>query len=1160
MYKLRASARPAAAFLLAAAPARSRRRPAAAFLLAAALLAAGAVAQPGEGPQHSRLASWPSLPALPAPPGLLPWLRSVLGRGPAATAPPASAAAAPAGAGSGGGDASTAQSFEPLSGDDISAIQRMLETSGPQPAGAFRFVRSAGSPLPQLLALDPGAAPPGAAPAAPGAGGGAVRQGPTALAWLVGSYNVGGGALVELQDAVRQAVQGSVATAAGVPEDQVLTVAVANVSLALQFRGVAWPGALDASASPESHPGLAAVRTALTQLIGIDAAHVLVGFAPPSDGGAPGGGGGGARRLLQAAAAAPPVVVHVRFYNLDPSSTTALLSLLGQRCGAAAADGAAPALRAGAEVAPLCEAVFAAALAREGVPVSFDALSVAPAAPPETAVWLSVAVGLSPGEADAAGSVARAGAWLSGSAVLDILRGYNITVTARPLESYVVTETGALAPSGLSLLPDLLTRLLPAGGAPAGGGDGGGGRAPVSRAVIAGVCVAAGASLLALAGVAALLVLRRRPAPGVREAALPTAAAGDGHEGRRRRRRPRANYTGKYIDALRAAGGGAAAGGSPGASGGLAAAGGAGVAAHARHTLERGDSVTSAIKFDAEESGSGGSGSDDGCAAAGADGSCGASAASSAGESSGAAAARLASAAASPQRARLGGEPSRVARALGSGAASAYSLGHGGEHAASIQLSEQSGAAGSPRVQPLGASCWHAGGHVSGFLARPAEAARCAEQAAAPRGAPSPFATQSHQRARLSASGQALLASPFAAAEQQHSHGGGGGLSSPFASALTEASEASHGAPEPEESSAAGAEALHRSLASSGRAGSSGGQAAPRPPKPPSPQQAPPGGQRAPAPARRLTTSSSGGGSAGALAAPPGAAPSPRSSQPGATPAAAAPPLLAGTYDEAGSRSSFMEAVRAWRQAGRDSASGEGAAQQQADAPLVPARAPRPAAAADAQTEPLRAAAVPSAAGPGRAPGAAKQAGAAGSYFLRLLSGGGGGTPCGLQHSRSDTAQQPDEPRHRGEEGPGGRDCAATSAPDAPDAAGPGCAAAKAPRAAVCDPESPGDDDTSSSNSDGPAFESWLHQVQGGGTGAVDDAADPPGRPACHDRGFEARLQQVLGGLERLEAGPAAAAARERLPAVVAPGGGGGGLLCFTSAMRLPDAVQLPSA
>jgi hypothetical protein len=106
------------------------------------------------------------------------------------------------------------------------------------------------------------------------------------ISWVGRTYVVGGDALMklrlspDLQLVIRDVISNSIAQSADVPASQVLTFAAANVSLSLEFRGVGF-GSADSSATADTHPGLAAVRDALSQLAGgFDQRHIAVRFAP----------------------------------------------------------------------------------------------------------------------------------------------------------------------------------------------------------------------------------------------------------------------------------------------------------------------------------------------------------------------------------------------------------------------------------------------------------------------------------------------------------------------------------------------------------------------------------------------------------------------------------------------------------------------------------------------------------------------------------------------------------------------------------------------------------------------------------------------------------------------------------------------------------------
>jgi hypothetical protein len=127
------------------------------------------------------------------------------------------------------------------------------------------------------------------------------------ISWVGRTYVVGGDALLklrlspDLQLVIRDVISNSIAQSADVPASQVLTFAAANVSLSLEFRGVGF-GSADSSATADTHPGLAAVRDALSQLAGgFDQRHIAVSFAPlagPDQSAAAAAAGSAARRML----------------------------------------------------------------------------------------------------------------------------------------------------------------------------------------------------------------------------------------------------------------------------------------------------------------------------------------------------------------------------------------------------------------------------------------------------------------------------------------------------------------------------------------------------------------------------------------------------------------------------------------------------------------------------------------------------------------------------------------------------------------------------------------------------------------------------------------------------------------------------------------------
>jgi hypothetical protein len=128
------------------------------------------------------------------------------------------------------------------------------------------------------------------------------------ISWVGRTYVVGGDALMklrlspDLQLVIRDVISNSIAQSADVPTSQVLTFAAAKVSLSLEFRGVGF-GSADSSATADTHPGLAAVRDALSQLAGgFDQRHIAVSFAPlvvpDQNAAAAAAAGSAARRML----------------------------------------------------------------------------------------------------------------------------------------------------------------------------------------------------------------------------------------------------------------------------------------------------------------------------------------------------------------------------------------------------------------------------------------------------------------------------------------------------------------------------------------------------------------------------------------------------------------------------------------------------------------------------------------------------------------------------------------------------------------------------------------------------------------------------------------------------------------------------------------------
>jgi hypothetical protein len=260
------------------------------------------------------------------------------------------------------------------------------------------------------------------------------------------------------------------------------------------------------------------------------------------------------RRLAAAAGAAELTVVYVRFWGADPTNVTSLEERLAvctppARGAAAALPGAAAGMVPGQRLSASCSAVLRRALQAEGVAVSRGPrFSVAPFDAPHASIALSVAVGLTQEQQVGQGLDKAAGAWLNSSALNDILSALNLTVDSGGEGDYVsyLRDPGS---GRLPLLPGLgsIDQLMPTlfqqvaaaaadvqqqlaqsrqaqgkGGAPAA----------TNKSVIAGICVAVAASVLALVGVVVLLLRRSKgdAAAAAAAAAAARPAGGGGGE------------------------------------------------------------------------------------------------------------------------------------------------------------------------------------------------------------------------------------------------------------------------------------------------------------------------------------------------------------------------------------------------------------------------------------------------------------------------------------------------------------------------------------------------------------------------------------------------------------------------------------------------------
>ncbi|WIA30169.1 hypothetical protein OEZ86_000261 [Tetradesmus obliquus] len=434
------------------------------------------------------------------------------------------------------------------------------------------------------------------------------------ISWVARTFVVDGDALLklrlspDLQLVIRDVISNSIAQSADVPASQVLTFAAANVSLSLGFKGVGF-GSADSRATADTHAGLAAVRDALSQLAGgFDARHIAVSFAPlPAPGlatPAAAAAGSTSRRMLaseqqQQPSRDSPMLVYARFFNVDPANATSLLSALSKDCTPAAAVAnsslaTAAGLVPGLEVPPICEAIFGTQFVKRSVPVSFRALSVTPVERPQATVSLSVAVGLTSAQTSDGLTLNSTANWLNSTVLGDMLRDLNLSTQTLPTDYMSVLQltdmhsersASLVNTSNLSgLLSSILSLPTPSpepqpNQAAARG-------VVVSKGMLAGIIVAAVTSVLALLGVALLLLLRRPQA--VQSAGSGELPTGDGA----RRRRKRRVYHNKFIPAGLAASDGAASNEPPSSSQELPAP---------RPHLERGDSVTSAVQFEADD-------------------------------------------------------------------------------------------------------------------------------------------------------------------------------------------------------------------------------------------------------------------------------------------------------------------------------------------------------------------------------------------------------------------------------------------------------------------------------------------------------------------------------------------------------------------------------
>jgi len=332
------------------------------------------------------------------------------------------------------------------------------------------------------------------------------------LRWFLQSIAISGDTLFklrvgpEVEEALQNSIRNSVSGQSAVAPERVEVIAAANVTLPFAFCGVDWE-------APAAAPAL---RAALERLGGgFDRGHIQVALVSPLTTATTSTGKSLARRLLQAAAAAAATpqqsskdeaFVTATFSDMSISNATSLLDSLGAACGANHS------LTADRPLA--CRDVLLADLKASGAVANESAYAVRLRDKPASTITLTLGLGLTTSEV-ASGAEAKAASWFSGRELRSFLRTLNLTAT--PLTGLASLLPGLGGGQGS---PSITVTITPPGQSPALGANaaglnnnnssGSGSGSKVNPGWVAGIAVAGGIGLAALAGVVYLIASRRR--------------------------------------------------------------------------------------------------------------------------------------------------------------------------------------------------------------------------------------------------------------------------------------------------------------------------------------------------------------------------------------------------------------------------------------------------------------------------------------------------------------------------------------------------------------------------------------------------------------------------------------------------------------------------
>jgi hypothetical protein len=371
------------------------------------------------------------------------------------------------------------------------------------------------------------------------------------LRWFLQSVRISGDTLFKLRmDAaverlLHDSIKASISDESDVSPDHVEVIAAANVTLPLAFRGVDWRGAGAA----------AALRAAMARLAGgFSEQHIHVSLVGAAGAGAAAGAAAAqqqqqqpaaqplARRLLQqqpadaaaaaAAAAAkaeaavrelaaapvpalamsqahspaPEQWVTVTFADMSISNATFLLDALGAKCGANGSLSAhkpvqcAPALQQG--------------LSAAGAVPDAAAYGVRLRDKPASTITLTLGLGMTADDISG-GAEAKATSWLARGELASFFKRLNLTATplqglAGLLPALGNLTVGSSGGGGITVTIDAPSAPPPGWAAPPAPPGAGGAATAAKAGYVAGISVACGIGLAALAGVGYVLVARHR--------------------------------------------------------------------------------------------------------------------------------------------------------------------------------------------------------------------------------------------------------------------------------------------------------------------------------------------------------------------------------------------------------------------------------------------------------------------------------------------------------------------------------------------------------------------------------------------------------------------------------------------------------------------------